>query len=54
MKIGDLIRNKRHPHAGIGIVVDVGAPAHEPRLRHCRVAGRRRVHCVRRRDRGSQ
>ena len=30
MKIGDLIRNKRHPQAGIGIVVELGAPAHEP------------------------
>ena len=25
MKVGDLIRNKRHPNAGIGIVVQVGA-----------------------------
>ena len=26
MKVGDLIRNTRHPQAGFGIVVVVGAP----------------------------
>ena len=30
MKISTLIRNKRHPHAGIGIVVELGAPEEEP------------------------
>ncbi len=30
MKVGDLIRNKRHPQAGLGIVVEVGAPAKLP------------------------
>ncbi len=30
MKVGDLIRNKRHPQAGIGIVVEVGAPIKLP------------------------
>jgi hypothetical protein len=30
MKVGDLIINKRHPQAGIGIVVELGAPAREP------------------------
>ena len=23
MKVGDLVRNKRHPHAGIGVIVEV-------------------------------
>ena len=30
MKVGDLIRNKRHPQAGLGIVVEVGAPVKLP------------------------
>ena len=30
MKIGDLIRNRFHMWAGIGIVVDVGGPAEAP------------------------
>ena len=30
VKVGDLIKNKRHPQAGIGIVIEVGTPAHEP------------------------
>ena len=30
MKVGDLIRNMRHPHAGIGMIVEVGAPRPEP------------------------
>jgi|TARA_Y100000310_G_scaffold190925_1_gene190936 hypothetical protein len=23
MKVGDLVKNKRHPHAGIGIVIEI-------------------------------
>ena len=30
MKVGTLIRNMDHPHAGVGIVVEVGAPRPEP------------------------
>ena len=26
MKVGDLVKNKRYPHAGIGVVIRVGAP----------------------------
>jgi len=26
VKVGDLIKNKRHPQAGTGIVVEVGSP----------------------------
>ena len=30
MKVGDLIRNMNHPQAGIGIVIEVGAPRAAP------------------------
>ena len=30
MKVGDLIRNMNHPQAGIGIIVELGAPRAEP------------------------
>ena len=30
MKVGDLIRNMNHPQAGIGMVIEVGAPRPEP------------------------
>jgi|TARA_Y100000310_G_scaffold77059_2_gene73575 hypothetical protein len=30
MKVGTLIRNMNHSHAGVGIVVEVGAPRPEP------------------------
>ncbi len=26
MKVGDLVRNKRHPHAGVGIIIKVLVP----------------------------
>ena len=30
MKVGDLIKNTSHPDAGIGIIIEVGAPQPEP------------------------